>query len=216
MRLLLLLALSAAVSAQTYTLPGQQITIVGTTCTQAGTSFICNGAPPPPGVTCPDGSQHPAGYICPVAPPGNIVCPGFTKTLVMVVDWNNPTRLLTVNYGGFNANDIVVYQFTTGGGSSIDNNLPRVAGAEYSAGAANRIAAMSDKPCDFVGLPFFAATVTSSAITIPFTVNNPNNYGFYPILNNHSTYFINVKNAPDSGCVTACNMFFDLSRNGSP
>ena len=53
-------------------------------------------------------------------------------------------------------------------------------------------------------------------LTIPFTVNNSNNWGYYPILRNNTTYYLNVKLSPGSGCTTSCDMFFDLSKNGTP
>lgn len=135
----------------------------------------------------------------------------------MVVNWANPTRLYTSDYGGFDANDIVVYTFTTGSGASIPNNLPWVRGAEYGSGAANRNWNLSETKCSF-DPPYlaFASHGESSAPNVPFTVVTPDQFGFYPVLKYNTTYYLNVKNAPGSGCVTACNMFFDLSKNGTP
>lgn len=59
---------------------------------------------------------------------------------------------------------------------------------------------------------------TSSAVTVPFTVQNPYPWipGYYPDLQFSRTYYVNIKVAPGSGCTTACPMFIDLSKNGTP
>lgn len=142
-------------------------------------------------------------------------CAGFDRTVHLKVDWNAPARL----FASVGANDIIVYEFTTGSGKSLDGNLPRVAGAEYGGGAANRIVAMSEKPCNFDAVGgAVAASQNSSAPTIPFTVQNPYPWipGYYPDLKFNATYFVNIKVAPGSGCTTSCNMFLDLSKNGTP
>ena len=189
------------------------ITINGATCTQSGSTFTCGGAPPP-NVTCPDGSVHPPGYVCPVTPPSGS-CAGFARTINLAMDWAAPTRLLS---GDFGPNDIVVVSFTTDGGSSQSNNLPRISGAEYAGPAANRIAALSTTACSFVPVDSsWASSTTSSGPTIPFTVNNPYSFpGYYSNLLNNRTYYFNVKMAPASGCSVSCPMAFDLTKNGTP
>lgn len=189
------------------------ITITGTTCTQTGNAFACNGTIPIPQCPSPPG----AGPCTPPDPPPfGGTCPGFGKTLLMVENWANPVRLYTQDYGGFNSNDILVVQFTTGNGQSQTGNLPRLAGAEWQSGAADRVWALSATPCSFTPLPYFAASGTSSAVTVPFTVINPNNFGYYPILQGNTTYYLNIKNAAGSGCTSTCNMFMDLVKNGTP
>jgi hypothetical protein len=142
-------------------------------------------------------------------------CPGYTHTRLLVENWATPVALLTYGAGGFGPDDIVVVQFTTGNFPS-GSNLLSIAGAEYGDPPTNRIAAMSDKPCDFVGLPFFGAkTGPSTSVTVPFTIDNPNNYGTYPILHVNTTYYLNVRMPADSGCAGSCNMLFNLNKNGN-
>jgi len=110
-----------------------------------------------------------------------------------------------------------VVQFTTGNFDS-GSNLLKMAGAEWQDPPTQRTAALSNLPCDFTGgslSSYFATTTTgSTTVTIPFTVNNPNNFGFYPILQKNTTYYLNVKQAPSSGCVS-CNMFIELIKYGN-
>lgn len=173
------------------------------------------GAPAPTPTPTPVPTPTP-----PPTPGGDTAdhCTGFARTVHMRADWANPTRMLTASYGGVGANDIIVFEFTTGNGASQANNLPRVAGAEWGSGAANRIYNLSTKPCDF-GPPYMAFSShggESSAVTVPFTVLTSDPWGFYPVLATSTTYYLNVKVAPGSGCTTACDMFFDLSKNGTP
>ncbi len=145
-------------------------------------------------------------------------CSGFSNTRVLVENWANPVRLKTADYGGFGPNDIIVVQITTGSATS-GSNLLRISGAEWQDAPYNRIAALSDMACDFTGnslAQYWGTTSTNStSVTVPFTVNNPNNFGFYPILNTNKTYYLNIKMAPNSGCTSTCNMFIDLSKFGN-
>lgn len=141
------------------------------------------------------------------------VCPGFTYTRVLPVNWAAPVRMLTSAFGGFGASDIVVVQFTTGDSAST-GNLLKITGAEYQGPPIQRTAALSDIPCDFTGgslKAWWGSTTTgSTSVTVPFTIENPNNYGYYPILQRNTTYYLNVKQAPSSGCTASCDMFFEL------
>lgn len=122
----------------------------------------------------------------------------------------------TNDHGGFGLNDLVAIKFTTGTGPSVTNNKPRIAGAEYGGSAVNRIYALSTTVGDFVGLPYFQAKGESSAVTVPFTVDNTNNDVYYPILLPNTVYYLNVKIAPGSGATGDAPMYFELSPNGCP
>ncbi len=146
-------------------------------------------------------------------------CPGFTNTRLLVENWAAPARLFTRDYGGFGADDIVVVQITTGTQASTGNTL-RIAAAEWQDPGSQRIAALSDKPCDFVGLPGLGSTVPGNlSPTINFTVVTP--YapfpGYYPILGiPNKTYYFNIKNTPGQCNTPTCNIAVDLVKNGNP
>lgn len=131
----------------------------------------------------------------------------------MNLAWRNTQRLYTQSYGGFGQNDVIVAEFTTGSTSTPDNNLSRVAAAEYAAGTYTREAVLSKTPCDFSAQQFQGASTSNTSVTVPFTVNNPKNFGYYPILELNTTYYYNIKNAANSGCtaLASCDMAIDLA-----
>ena len=141
----------------------------------------------------------------------------------MIENWAAPVRLLTSAYGGFGKNDIVVVQFKTGSIPS-GSNLLKITGAEYQWPPTQRVAALSDKPCDFVGLrdpvtfqPYWGATNNNTTtVTVPFTIDNPANLGFYPILHVDTVYFLNIKIAAEEGCATTCDIFVELVKYNNP
>lgn len=208
--MVLMIAAGSAIAANTVinAQPGDTVTV----------NVVGGGPTPPATVTCPDGSTNPAGFVCPTTPPpvtGN-TCPGYAKTIWMEADWYAPVRMLTANYGGMAANDIVVYTFTTGNGASQSNNLPRIAGGEYGGGGGNRDFNLSETACKF-DEPWLAYAAHGTGLpSVPFTVVTPDPYGFYPVLKFNTRYYLNVRNSPGNGCTTSCNMFFDLSKNGTP
>lgn len=205
----LLLASTALAQSTSNTL---QIT-GGGSCLQTLTCSTGSVTPPPPSVTCPDGSTWPVGHVC---APVTGACAGFTNTLNLAMNWANPTRLYSSSAGSFGPNDVVVVAFTTGSAASANNNLPRLVAAEYQSSPSTRIAVLSDKPCDFNAQVTAGATTSGTTVTIPFTVANQNNYGYYPILDLNKTYYMNIKNAPSSSCTASgvCDIAIDLSKPG--
>jgi hypothetical protein len=136
---------------------------------------------------------------------GPISCPGFTNTVVLNIDWNNPQQVLT---GNLAATDAVVLSFTTGPNNPSYVN---VIGAEVGSTAAPRIATLSTSACDFAIPPTlgYAAASGGSTVFLKFSVG-PNGGGYYPALAPNTPYFINVKTAA-TNCVV-CNMYFNLNR----
>lgn len=176
--------------------------------TPAQITVVCNSqggcgstpTPPPP----------------PTPPPVSTTCAGFSKTLVMTMDWANPTRLFTENAGGFGANDALVIVFTTGSVAS-SANLPHLSAAEWNSSASSRTAVLASTPCTWAAQSTPGATVTGNSITGPFTVASTNNYGYYPILNKNTTYYWNIRNNAPTNCYQNndnCNMFIDLFKPG--
>jgi len=174
--------------------------------TVSGNTLTCVA---PDGTTTPPPVSPPPVVTPPTGGAWNGTCPGFENTRVLVENWASPIRLLT----SFGANDIVVVQFTTGNSAS-SGNLLKITGAEYSGPPTQRVATLSDKPCDFGGGALSgywgSNTGPSTSVTVPFTIDNPNNFGFYPILHVNTTYYLNVKMAPAAGCIGDCSMFFEL------
>jgi hypothetical protein len=168
----------------------------------ASNSWACGGVAPP---QCPSPpGPGPCG--------GPISCPGFSNTILLEIPWINPPRTLT---GFFGQNDIVVVKFTTGPSPS-SGNLPKIAGAEFQGPPTQRTAALSATACDFNGLPYPGAVVpNSTSVTVNFTVDNPNNFGYYPILHTNTTYYFNVKNVAGQ-CSGNCSMAFDLIKYNNP
>lgn len=188
----------------------------GGSCVQT-LSCAGGGVTPPPVVPqCPSPPGIGPCGVTPPPTPGNIVCPGFTKTIVMAMDWANPTRLYTSQNGNFGPNDALVVTFTTGNGTSAQNSLPRIVVAEYQSSPSTRIAVLSATPCDWSAQDTQGATTSGTTVTIPFTVNNSFNYAYYPILKLNTTYYLNLKNAPSSSCTAsgACDVAVDLNKPG--
>jgi hypothetical protein len=143
----------------------------------------------------------------------NGTCPGFANTRVLNMSFNDPQRLFTSNAGGFGPNDAVVVAFRTGSVSS-GNQLPRITASESLSIPSARVAVLSNTPCDFGAQTFPGAGTSGTTVTVPFAVGAGPNFGFYPILQLKSTYYFNIKNAPNPACAAGgnCNMEIDLTK----
>lgn len=138
-------------------------------------------------------------------------CSGYTKTVLLDIDWNAPARLFTTSGGGFDANDIVVVRFTTGSIAS-SNNLPHLVAVEYGASPFPRTAYLSGTPCaltNLFGVPG-AGPMVGNSITSLFAIAPGFGFSYYPILQKNTTYYLNMVNNGGSGCTTGCNMSVDL------
>lgn len=141
----------------------------------------------------------------------NGTCPGFDNTIILPMPWVSPTRLYTRDYGGFGPNDIVVVRFTAGNNNS--SSLAFISGAEYVDSPSSRIATLSSTPCDFSAQSTPGSTMAGNSITSRFAVGTGSGFGYYPVLTKGATYYLNVKNTPNSTCISqggTCNMFFDI------
>lgn len=152
--------------------------------------------------------------VPPIIPPSGVSCAGFNKTVVIKIDWNSGSdqRLFTSTEGAFGPNDAVVVEFTPGSIPTPNNNLARISAGEYGTNPSTRIATLSATPCDWSAQSTYGASSSGTSVTVPFTVANPNNYGYYPILNSNTAYFFNIKNDANSGCTAsgACDIFVEL------
>lgn len=141
-------------------------------------------------------------------------CPGFAATHIIPIDWNNPQRTFTANFGGFGILDIVVVKFTVGNISST-SSLPRMTSAEYNSPPSSRTAVLSATPCDFSTQSTPGATIIGNSITAVFATGTGSGGGYYPVLQLNHEYYLNMKNNPGSTCASApsCDMFIDLIKN---
>lgn len=141
----------------------------------------------------------------------NGTCPGFNKTLRMTLNWQNPQRLYTQNFGGFRPGDVMVVEFTTGAISSA-GSLPRVAAAEYNSSPSNRTATLSLTPCDFGPQSTMGASALGNSITMVFAVGSGSGWNYYPIVPTNTTAYVNIKNTDGATCEqnSVCDMFVDL------
>ena len=204
---MILSLLFSAALAQSFTInaPPVPVQINGSSCVQAAPGaavFNCTGSPGPgPG---------------PGPSPGPNQCAGFTKTLNLTMDWNAPARLYTKDFGGMGPNDAVVVAFTTGSITSPSNSLPRIVAAEWQSGPSTRIATLSPKPCDWTAQAWAGGSTSGATVTIPFTVGNTYNYGYYMIVPLMTTYYYNIKNDASPGCASngVCDMAVDLTKPG--
>ncbi|HEX3161143.1 MAG TPA: hypothetical protein VHQ92_01070 [Pseudolabrys sp.] len=141
-------------------------------------------------------------------------CPGqgFNKVINLTFNWTSPTRLFTSSQGGMGPNDAAILSFTTGNVTSPTNNLPHIVCAEFSSPPSQRIAVLSAQACDFSAQQWQGATTSGTTVQIPFTVNNPSNFGYYPILKLNTTYYFNLKNQPSPSCASGgnCDVACDL------
>jgi hypothetical protein len=168
---------------------------------QPGESVIVTALPGGGGVTPPSCTPpavlNPATGQCETPPPPNndtnCGVPGPVRHMVM--SWQTPTRLYTSNAGGFAKNGAVVVAFTTGSVSST-TSLPRIAAAEYQSPPSSRIATLSSKPCDFGPQPTPGAAGEGNSVTMVFALGTGSGYGYYPVLQLNTTYFLNMKNSP--------------------
>jgi len=207
---MILSLLFASAMAQSFTInvPPVPVQINGSSCVQAAPGaavFNCTGGTP----QCP---SPPGPGPCSTPPPTG--CSGFTKTISMTMDWNNPSRLYTKDFGGMGPNDAVVVTFTTGSATSPTNNLPRFVAAEWQSQPSTRIAVMSPKPCDWGAQAWTGGSTSGATVTIPFTVGNPSNYGYYMIVPTNTTYYFNVKNDSSPSCASngVCDLAVDLNK----
>lgn len=145
----------------------------------------------------------------------NGTCPGFDTTALLTMDWNHPARLYTRDVGGFTPRGVVVVQFTTGSVSST-NMLPRIAAAEFSSSPSSRIATLSPTPCDFGPQAALGAAGEGNSVTMVFALGTGSGYGYYPVLQLNTTYYLNIKNSPNATCIAngVCDMFIDLVKSG--
>ncbi len=180
----------------------------------AGESITISAAPSGGGPTPPvPPSPVPPSPVPPN--PTDIQCTGFNKTLVLPMDWVNPQRMFTSQWGGFGVNDAVVVKFTTGSVDSPSNNLPKIGGAEYGSTPTARYAVLSAKPCDWDAQQWAGASASGYSVTVPFAVGNGGNFGYYPKLDKLTTYYFNIKNLQGAGCAATggCDMFVDLGKS---
>lgn len=172
-----------------------------------GTAVTCSGSPPP-AVCTPPQTGTPPNCVNPLPPPTGD-CSSFSKVISLTMNWAAPQ---TAYSSGMGPNDVVVLQFTTGLLTN-PNQYGNVTGAEYQSEPSSRIFALSTKQCDFSNGLGAGAAGQSNTSTVNYSVGS-NGSGYYPALAPNTTYFFNVKNAPNSTCAGSgnCNMYYQLHK----
>ena len=122
----------------------------------------------------------------------------------------------TVQATGFGPNDIVVAQFKT---SAITTATGKgyIQAVEFGDVPSGRTAALSDTPCDLVGLPKVGGSGNSA-----FGPNDNAPWAYfslvtlksgYPTLKPSTTYYFNITNSPNSSCGTGvCDMLITINK----
>jgi hypothetical protein len=123
------------------------------------------------------------------------------------LDWDNPKRLILP----MRADDVLIIKMTTGNKDTGPSNLAKLTAAEYVSSPSAREACLSLIPGDF-DHPVGALKGSGNTVTFPFSVG-PNNTGYYPALAQNTTYYLNIRNAPNCSCRAngVCDMYCDLT-----
>ena len=166
---------------------------------QASVVEAGSGSPPPP------------------IPGGTISCAGYSKTIVLDLNWGAPSsgapRLTTTGFG----NDaIVVARFTTPA-NTAPGVFATISSGEWGDQPTFRTAALSTTPCDFTSpnpLGRYATLIGSQEPAVVYAVGGTSRV--YAILQPSTTYYLNIKNVNALGapsCTsTTCNMFVELQK----
>ncbi len=130
---------------------------------------------------------------------GAISCPGFSNTVVVDLDVNNPQ--LSVKQA-LNQGDAVVVRIKT----AASGVYGKVSAAEYSGIAATRFANLSATACDFSTT---SGTSIGTTVEVIFS-DGPDIYGFYPSMPANSTAYLNLRTT--GACGNNCGMLFQMNR----
>lgn len=136
----------------------------------------------------------------PVKPPAGVV--------VMDMDWANPQRLYSKDYGGFGPDTILAVRFTTGSVGTT-NSLPGFKAAEYQDPPWARYAVISTLPGDFSQAAKNLYSGPSNSAQVMFAIA-PGANAFYGSLQSNTTYYFNIRNEPGG----SGNVFVDLVKPG--
>lgn len=141
---------------------------------------------------------------------GPISCSGngITGTQTATLTWGGTGASKVVPAG---VNDAIVIQFTAGNTS----HASALRGFEYGSSASFRTGVLSTTPCDFTGSLPYASSANSTTISAMMAVAPIQGGGgtFLVPLVNGTTYYWNIRTAPDAACGASnnCQMKFSLS-----
>jgi hypothetical protein len=148
---------------------------------------------------------------------GAISCPGYSKTIVLDLNWGAPgsaaPRLTTTGFGN---GAIVVARFTTPA-NTAPGVFAAISSGEWGDQPTARTAALSPNPCDFPSPNPLGRYATLNAgqqtPSVVYAVGGTSRV--YAILQPSTTYYFNVTNAYNGSptCTSAtCNIFVELQK----
>ena len=161
-----------------------------------------------------------AGTGSPPPPPppgGSISCAGFSKTIVLDLDWGAPsTAAPRKTTSGFGNGAIVVARFTTPA-NTAPGVYATISSGEYGDQPTQRTAALSTTPCDFPSPNPLGryATLNAGQQTPSVVYAVGGSSSSYAILQPSTTYYFNVTNAykGSPSCTSStCNIFVELQK----
>ena len=157
------------------------------------------------------------GTTAPPPPGGAISCAGYSKTIVLDLNWGAPgTAAPRVTTTGFGNNAIVVARFTTPA-TTAPGAFASISAGEWGDQPTARTAALSQTPCDFASPNPLGkyATLNSGQQTPSVVYAVGGTSRVYAILQPSTTYYFNVTNAVNgaSSCTSStCNIFVELQK----
>jgi len=169
------------------------------------------------GTTQPPPTDTGGGTTTPPVPSGPISCAGYSKTIVLDLNWGGSgSAAPRVVSSGFGNGAIVVARFTTPA-NTAPGVFAAIAAGEWGDQPTARTAALSQTPCDFPSTNPLGRYATLSAgqqtPSVNYAVGGTSRV--YAVLQPSTTYYFNVKNAAfgKSTCTsTTCNIFVELQK----
>jgi len=155
------------------------------------------------------------GSTTPPPPPGgSIACAGYSKTIVLDLNWNVSGAPRVIS-SGFANGAIVVARFTTPAVTS--STTASISSGEWGSQPTARSASLSATPCDFVDPNPLGkyGTMLAGQQTPSVTYQIGGSSRSYVVLKPSTTYYFNVKNEAFGGSTCSsgsCDIFIELHK----
>lgn len=131
----------------------------------------------------------------PGQPPILIAPPGMSRVLMMAVDWANPVRIYSSDYGHFGANDILCIALTVGNRPNPPSSIPKLGVTFFQGPQIKRDAVLSPVAGDFSEQPSRYANLSGvDSPTALFCVGDGANPDGLPRIPYGATWYFNIRN----------------------